>query len=107
MKISPKVKVRKKPCKRLGYCPYGGLVEEFPSHELEIDKAVEMGWYVRYTRDKGWVECSKDTPGVKPNIIKVIEKFGVLDNRICNAFGHRCPVFELAESMDKVDINRA
>jgi hypothetical protein len=99
-----------KPCWELKYCPYGPLVERFPLHEAESAKAQELGWYAKFTKSKGWVPCNKNEKGAIPDINKVIEKFGCLDERSCLIFGHNCPVFYVnepfTETAEQRKINR-
>lgn len=88
-----------KPCWELKYCPYGPLVEQFPLHEDEIAKAIELGWYAKLVEGKGWVPCSKDDAGATPDLNRVFEKFGSLNKHACNVFGHICPVFFVNEPL--------
>lgn len=88
-----------KPCWELKYCPYGPLVEDFPLHEDEAKKAIELGWYSKFDKDKGWVECDKDDPEAMPDLNKVVAKFGNLNDQACEIFGHICPVFLVSEPL--------
>lgn len=38
MERSHSIKIEEFPCKKLGYCPYGYLVEDFPVEELRSEK---------------------------------------------------------------------
>jgi hypothetical protein len=88
-----------KPCHKLGFCPYGPLVEQFPCHEAEAKKARELGYYAVMIEGKGWVPCTKGTKGAIEDINRVVSKFGILDKKTsCSIFGHNCPVFHVAES---------
>jgi hypothetical protein len=86
-----------KPCWELKYCPYGPLVEDFPLHEDETQKAIELGWYSKFVEGKGWVECSKDDPEASPDLNRVAVEFGSLNEQACEIFGHICPVFFVSE----------
>lgn len=86
-----------KPCWELKYCPYGPLVEQFPLHDDENEKAVELGWYARLVKGKGWVSCRKDETGAMPDINRVFKEFGQLNKHSCDVFGHICPVFFVNE----------
>ena len=88
-----------KPCWQLKYCPYGPLVEQFPLYEDENQKAVELGWYVRLVKGKGWVPCSKDDDGATPDVNRVFKEFGSLNKHSCMVFGHICPVFFVNEPL--------
>ena len=58
-----------KPCKELGYCPYGCLVEYFPLGENEVQwNGIKLPW-------------------IKKND----------EARACEVFGHDCPVYYVAE----------
>jgi hypothetical protein len=82
-----------KPCWELKYCPYGPLVEQFPLHEEETQKAIELGWYSKFVKEKGWVPCDKEDKDAIPDINRVSQEFGPLNKKSCNIFGHDCPVF--------------
>ena len=86
-----------KPCWQLKYCPYGPLVEQFPLYEDESQKAIELGWYSKLVEGKGWVPCSKDDIGATPDVNRVFEEFGSLNEHSCKIFGHICPVFFVNE----------
>lgn len=88
-----------KPCWELKYCPYGPLVEQFPLSEDENAKAIELGWYSRLVKGKGWVRCSKGDRGASPDINRVFEEFGSLNKHSCDIFGHICPVFFVNEPL--------
>jgi len=92
-----------KPCWELKYCPYGPLVEQFPLHEDENAKAVELGWYSRLVKGKGWVPCSKNDVGATPDINRVFKEFGPLNKHSCNVFGHICPVFFVNEPLTETE----
>ena len=58
-----------KPCKNLGYCPYGILVEYFPLDGIEASwNGIQLDW----------IEPREDAEH-------------------CPVFGHDCPVFYVAE----------
>lgn len=86
-----------KPCWELKYCPYGPLVEDFSLYEDEKQKAIELGWYTKLVKGKGWVPCGKDDVGAIPNISRVTDEFGILNEQACLIFGHICPVFFVNE----------
>ena len=88
-----------KPCWELKYCPYGPLVEQFPLLEDEAEKAVELGWYVRLVKGKGWIPCNRNDVGVVPNVNRVLLEFGSLNEHSCDIFGHICPVFFVNEPL--------
>ncbi len=89
-----------KPCHKLKFCPYGPLVEDFPLHEEEEKKAMELGWYSKFVDGK-WVECDKDDPKGIPDLNRVFEEFGSLTEESCEIFGHDCPVFTCAEGFSE------
>lgn len=62
---------KEKPCKKLGYCPYGKLVEYFPLHGKQVQwNGIKLEW-------------------IKPK-----------ENALsCKLFGHDCPVYYVAEDM--------
>ena len=41
-----RIKVDEFPCKKLGYCPYGPLVEDFPVEELRSEKGCPVYGHV-------------------------------------------------------------
>ena len=86
-----------KPCWELKYCPYGPLVEQFPLHEKALKKAIELGYYSKLVKGKGWIPCDKDDIGAYPDISRIIEEFGNIDEHSCEIFGHDCPVFSVNE----------
>jgi hypothetical protein len=86
-----------KPSWELKYCPYGPLVEQFPLSEDESAKAVELGWYAKLVKGKGWIPCSKHDKGAIPDINRVLGEFGPLNENQCTIFGHICPVFFVNE----------
>lgn len=88
-----------KPCWELKYCPYGPLVEQFPLHEDESVKAIELGWYARFVEGEGWVPCRKNETGAMPDINRVFKEFGPLNKHSCDVFGHICPVFFVNEPL--------
>jgi hypothetical protein len=92
-----------KPCWELKYCPYGPLVEQFPLHEDENAKAVELGWYAKLVKGKGWVPCSKNDAGAIPDTNRVFKEFGSLNKHSCNVFGHICPVFFVNEPLTETE----
>lgn len=66
-----------KPCHKLGWCPYGALVEEFPLHpEIDLKKAQE-----RLEAGESYEE--------------------VMGKYSCNVFGHNCPVFYLQKDVEE------
>jgi hypothetical protein len=65
------VKAKHFPCNKLGYCPYGCLVEYFP---CEGD---EMSWN-----------------GIHLDWIKPLK-----NAKECPSFGHDCPVFYVSEKL--------
>ena len=40
-----------KPCIKLGYCPYGQLVEEFPFSENQLSCTIENGAIIQFGHD--------------------------------------------------------
>lgn len=68
-----------KPCHRLGWCPYGSLVEYFPLH----------GKAVQYNGKSLDIE---PLPGERRK-----------DSISCGVFGHDCPVFYCGEAMEEPD----
>jgi hypothetical protein len=88
-----------KPCWELKYCPYGPLVEDFPLLEDESAKAIELGWYAKLVKGKGWVPCDGKDKEASPDVNRVIEEFGKLNEHSCDIFGHICPVFFVNESL--------
>jgi hypothetical protein len=96
-----------KPCWELKYCPYGPLIEQFPFNMAEQAKAEELGWYAKLVKGKGWIPCDKTEEDAIPDINRVIEKFGNLDDRSCEIFGHICPVFLVNEPLtETVEMRR-
>jgi len=67
--------------------------------EDENAKAIELGWYSRLVKGKGWVRCGKDERGASPDINRVFEEFGSLNKHSCDIFGHICPVFFVNEPL--------
>jgi len=88
-----------KPCWELKYCPYGPLVEQFPLNPDEAEKAVELGWYAKLVKGKGWLQCNKDDIEAIPDINRVFSEFGSLSKNSCEIFGHICPVFFVNEPL--------
>jgi hypothetical protein len=78
-----------KPRWELKYCPYGPLVEQFPLHEDENARAIELGCYSRLVKGKGWVSCSKNEVGATPDINRVFKEFGPSNRHSYNVFGAR------------------
>ena len=65
-----------KPCHKLGFCPYGQLVEEFPLH-----------------------------PEFEEQDLNKVAREGKLDTGYnCKVFGHDCPVFYHAERIMEDDM---
>jgi hypothetical protein len=78
------------PCGRLGYCPYGPLVEEYPCHTKAVKYAVKKGWYAKLVKGKGWIACEKDAKGAMPALNRAVPE--VDEPLACKTFGHDCPV---------------
>lgn len=85
-----------KPCRKLGFCPYGALVEDMPV--LKCTRAEALKWLAHVKQQvklPGWEHLQvridefnlDDYPEVIPNI-----------ERYCKEYGHLCPVFICAES---------
>ncbi|HYB58950.1 MAG TPA: HNH endonuclease [Candidatus Acidoferrales bacterium] len=91
-----------KPCWELKYCPYGPLVEDFPSlgptreeaiegHEFvkgQLKKGAYVGWRKQYLQD----EVKSFDPRKYPEQHKKEEI-----EKSCTIFGHTCPVFFVNE----------
>lgn len=86
-----------KPCRKLGHCPYGQLVEEFPLHKKAEKFAIKNNKFVKFEKGKGWVTCYKKDKGACPDINWAFGK--VKEPYSCNIFGHDCPVFYHAEKL--------
>ena len=96
-----------KPCWELKYCPYGPLVEQFPLNEDEKEKAIELEWYSRLVKGKGWIPCNKEDAGATPDINRVFLEYGSLNKHSCKIFGHICPVFFVNEPLtETVELRR-
>ena len=94
-----------KPCWELKYCPYGPLVEFFPSLSDELPLSQVKKSY------RSWVQAVRDgTLRSERDIYLAIEKILCLEPKrwawiskfkteelCCSAFGHICPVFFSAE----------
>ncbi len=89
------------PCKKLNYCRYGQLVEEFPCHTEAIKYAIKHNLYVKLVEGKGWTKCKKEDKDASPDINTACNK--VKDKYSCEVFGHDCPVYYMAElgNLDK------
>lgn len=85
------------PCGKLGYCPYGQLVEEFPLHMTATKYAMEKGWYAKFTKKDGWIPCGKRDRGASPDLNRACQE--VNEPHSCGAFGHDCPVHYLREDI--------
>jgi len=91
------IKNIEKPCHKLGYCPYGQLVEEFPLHKKAEKYAIKHNKFVKTIKGKGWVSCSKNDKGATPDLNWACKK--VKEPFSCKTFGHDCPVFYHAENI--------
>lgn len=103
----------RKPCWDLKYCPYGGLVEQFPLIPPPRDYAIRHNEYIKACLKKG---MSGIEPDVKPlnektrkMFEKQVEKFNLtnypekipseISKWSCEIFGHICPVIFSAENV--------
>ena len=84
-----------KPCKKLGYCPYGQLVEEFPLYTKQKKYAIKHNKYTKFIYGKGWEKCKKEDVGAMPNINWASER--VKNPYACETFRHDCPVYYMAK----------
>ena len=99
-----------KPCYELNYCPYGILVEEFPlPNDITRKEMIEHDELLKKQLSKG-IKDPKRRKSVKemvknfdPKLYpvklpskKILEKE---QEESCGVFGHRCPVFFVAEPL--------
>jgi hypothetical protein len=84
-----------KPCEKLGYCPYGQLVEEFPLHTESTKYAIENNKFVKMVNGQGWVSCNISDPEATPDLNWAVGK--VNEPLACPIYGHDCPVHYHAE----------
>lgn len=97
--------ITEKPCRKLGYCPYGHMVENIPVLEPTREEAIEHNEYLKKaladgTFDNPNRECIMDRKmaedeirNFNPKKYSVKSKPGIE----CLVFGHYCPVQYWAE----------
>lgn len=97
-----------KPCWELKYCPYGPLVEQFPTPPLTRADAVDHNEYLKGQLAKngftGWrkVVFQKEVKKFNPKLYPVKVAKDILE-RACSVFGHICPVFFVNEPFTETE----
>ena len=89
-----------KPCKLLGFCPYGPIVEEYPFQEAAKIYAREHNMWVKFIVENElgqgrWEKCSKDDLEATEDLNHAVQF--VDDPYSCSIFEHDCPVYYVAE----------
>lgn len=92
-----------KPCWELKYCPYGPIVEDFPSLDPTRQEAIEHNDFLIDQLEKGAYKGQKkiifetEVREFNPNNYPVRHLKNDLEKQ-CLVFGHLCPVFFVNES---------
>jgi len=97
-----------KPCWELKYCPYGPLVEGFPSLDLTRQQAIKYNNFLIDKLKKGAYKGKK-----KAMFEREVKKFdhnnypirhpkSILEKQ-CSIFGHLCPVFFVNEPLTETN----
>lgn len=114
--IKTKKKFACKPCWELKYCPYGPVVEDYPSLPFTIDEALESNEIYKgflKTKKFGGKPITKEREAYLKKYLKEFDpaKFPkeihpeILEMK-CNIFGHLCPVFFVAEAFTETETER-
>jgi len=101
-----------KPCWELKYCPYGSLVEQFPSLSSTREGAIEHNEFLKKQLKKGeysgWRKkvFEKESENFDPKNYPEKHQIESIE-RSCSVFGHMCPVFFVNEPLtETLEIRR-
>lgn len=99
-----------KPCKFCGFCPYGQLVEEFPVPSISRSEAIKIHEEMkqditnnvfngqpnpRNPYNLTLEDAKEEVEDFDPDIY--LEDPIPIDYKVCEIFGHHCPVYYHAE----------
>jgi hypothetical protein len=93
-----------KPCWELKYCPYGPLVEQFPTPPIPRAEMIEHNQRLRQVLEAGVEDAERRAeiegmvatfdPEMYP---EVVTEDDLQQDKACTVFGHYCPVFFVNE----------
>jgi hypothetical protein len=96
--------IHEKPCRVLGYCPYGPMVEEFPLPDIQRDVAIKHNEYMKKALKEGVFDGTAlmSREEAEKEIAEFNEEDYPIDTGqtewgVCGVFGHFCPVMFVAE----------
>ena len=92
-----------KPCYEIGYCPYGALVEQFPTTPVPRAEKEEHNEYLKRILEAGKFDNGEEIDDARKAVFEEminddISEFPeeVDDDKYCKLWGHLCPVYECA-----------